>query len=116
MKPTPIAIVVDRSFEGRVSESIKQLGGSWIEMFDTWRHSGFKYVVMLAHTRERIRKRAPLTMLADSDDNLHTAIRNCCAQLSDVKCRWLLCVESGSSADAIVRAEVFADSIVEGRA
>jgi len=43
-------------------------------------------------------------------------MRLVCRNLDAVQCRWALFVEKGSEADQIVRQELLADSIVEGRA
>jgi hypothetical protein len=112
--PSPIALVVDRVTAEKVSISIGALGGAWVEMFDTWRRSGFAYLVLMAHTPERLRKRAPLTLMVDTDEKLRDALKLCCSQLNDVKCQWLLCVEAGSSAEAITREEILKDAVAGG--
>jgi hypothetical protein len=113
---TPLALVVDRPTAGKLKPAIADLGGDWVTMFDTWQHSGFAYLLLLAHTPVRLKRRAPLTMLADNTTRLREVIQTACSQLDDVDCRWLICVEPGSEADQIVREEVLRDSTAEGHA
>jgi hypothetical protein len=74
----------------------------------------YEFVVLLAHTQERIRKRAPLTYMAATDEALRSALKQACGELSDVHCRWAILVERGSDAEAVVRAEILLDAIPEG--
>jgi hypothetical protein len=114
---TPIAMVIDRPMAARIAKDVHEFGGAWEEMFETWRRlSPMQYLVMLAHTKERIRKRAPLTMMAVDDDALRQVLRHCCDQLSGKQCRWALFVEHGSTAEQITRQEILTDSIAQGNA
>jgi hypothetical protein len=114
---TPIALVIDRPTAARIAVDVKKFGGAWADMFDAWqRMNTFPYLVMLAHTKERIRQRAPLTAMAADDDALRLALKQFCAELSDVKCRWALFVEAGSAAESIAREELLLDTKTEGHA
>lgn len=112
----PLALVIDRPTAEQVNKSIAELGGAWVEMFDTWRRSEYRYLVLMAHTPERLRRRAPLTLMVDTDEALRSAIQTCCLQLDGKQCRWLLCLEPKSVADDIAKAEILHDSVVEGSA
>jgi hypothetical protein len=114
---TPIAMVIDRPMGARIAKDVHEFGGAWEEMFHTWQAlSPMQYVVMLADTKERIRLRAPLTMMAVDDDALRQVLRHCCDQLAGKKCRWALFVEAGSTAEQITRAEILRDATTEGAA
>jgi hypothetical protein len=114
---TPIAMVIDRPMAARIAKDVKEFGGAWEEMFEVWqRLSPMQYLVMMAHTNERIRKGAPLVAMAVDDDALRTALRTFCEQLNNTRCRWALFVEAGSAAEQITRAEILLDGIPEGNA
>jgi hypothetical protein len=113
---TPLAIVVDRPTADAARSSISALGGAWQTMFEVWERSDYRYLVLFAHTEERLRCRAPLTCLADSDDSLREGLKTFCSELDDVTCRWVLCLEPKSAADGVARGEVLGDCIVEGHA
>lgn len=115
-KLTPVGMVIDQPTAASVIKAIADLGGAWVEMFDTWRRFEIRYLVLLAHTQERLLRRAPLTYMVNSDDVLRITLKSCCAQLDDVDCHWALCVEAGSPADVIVKEEILNDSITKGRA
>jgi hypothetical protein len=108
------AMIIDRPTAARIGSDAKEFGGAWTEMFEAWQRTSLPYLVMMAHTEERIRLRAPLTALVTSDDGLRIALRQFCQQLGDVKCRWALFVESGSVAEQIARQELLIDSVGEG--
>jgi hypothetical protein len=109
------AMIIDRPMAARIAASVKEIGGAWTEMFEAWqRMPEIPYLVMMAHTKERIRQRAPLTAMAASDDGLRDALKICCEQLDNVKCRWCLFVEAGSVAEQIARQELLLDSVPEG--
>jgi hypothetical protein len=113
-----LALVIDRAIAARITdEEFNSLGGAWTEMVNTWRQSGkFAYLVLLAHTAERMAKSAPLTAMAVDDNGLRIALRKFCEELSDMKCRWILWVEPGSVAETIAHEELLLDTKVEGRA
>jgi hypothetical protein len=114
---TPVAMVIDRPMAARIAEDVKQFGGAWEEMFEAWqRLPPMQYLVMMAHTNERIRKRAPLVAMAVDDEALRMALRTFCHQLDNTKCQWALFVEHGSTAEQITRQEILADSIAQGNA
>ena len=107
---TPTAMVIDRPTAARIGMDAKQLGGAWTEMFETWlRLSPMAYLVMMAHTKERIRLRAPLTAMAVDDDALRLVLRQFCQELDNTRCRWALFVEAGSTAEQITRQELLLD-------
>jgi hypothetical protein len=111
------AMVIDRPMAARIAADVKEFGGAWTEMFEAWRRlPSMAYLVMMAHTKERIRLGAPLTAMAVDDDALRIALRHFCQQLDNVKCRWVLFIESGSDAEQIARQELLRDGIAEGRA
>jgi hypothetical protein len=114
---TPIAIVIDRPMAARIAKDVKEFGGAWEEMFNAWHQMKVpKYLVMMAHTSERIRKRAPLVAMVMDDDALRQTLRTFCQQLDNTKCRWALFVEAGSMAEQITRQEILIDSVTEGNA
>jgi hypothetical protein len=114
---TPIAMVIDRPMAAHIAKDVHEFGGAWEEMFETWqRLSPMRYLIMMAHTDERVRKRAPLTAMAVDDDALRAVLRQCCKQLTGKKCRWALFVEAGSMAEQITRQEILIDSVTEGNA
>jgi hypothetical protein len=115
MKLPPTAFVIDRATAPKLITEFKELGGAWYEMLTTWqRLPMFPYLVLLAHTQERLRKGAPLTFMAIDDNALRKTLGTCCAQLDDIRCRWVICVEPNSTARSITTEMLLADSIVEG--
>jgi hypothetical protein len=116
-KVTAIAMVIDRPTSAGIAADIKEFGGAWVEMFDMWRKlSPMQYLVMLAHTDERIRKRAPLTAMAASDDTLRLILKQFCDELAGMQCHWALFIEKGSTAESIARAELLLDAKAVGTA
>jgi hypothetical protein len=115
---TPLAMVIDRPTAARmIATDVNDLGGAWVEMFDMWQQlQSMCYLVMMAHTDERIRLRAPLVAMAVDDDALRKSLRTFCGQLSNTRCRWALFVEAGSTAEQITREELLRDSAPEGHA
>ncbi len=114
---TPIAMVIDRRMGARIARDVKEFGGAWEEMFETWQLlSPMQYLVMLADTDERIRKRAPLTAMAINDDALREVLHQCYQHLTGKTCRWALFLESGSAAEQIARAELLLDVTTQGNA
>jgi hypothetical protein len=112
-----MAMVIDRQMAARIAKDVHEFGGAWETVFNAWqRLPSMQYLVMMAHTDERIRKRAPLTVMAVDDDALREALQVFCQQLDNTKCRWALFVEAGSMAEQITRQEILADSITQGSA
>jgi hypothetical protein len=112
-----MAMVIDRSMAARIAKDVHQFGGAWETVFNAWqRLPEMQYLIMMAHTDERIRKRAPLTAMVVDDDALRDALRVMCQQLDNTQCRWALFVEHGSTAEQITRQEILVDSITQGSA
>lgn len=111
---TPIAFVIDRRTAPRVARDVMELRGAWREMFRAWQRSDAEFLILLAHTPERLRRRAPLTAMTSGADGLRAALRLMFEQLAEVKCRWFLFVERGTDADDIVRAELLLDATPGG--
>jgi hypothetical protein len=113
----PIAMVIDRPMGARIAKDVHEFGGAWVEVFEMWqRVTPMQYLIMMAHTDERIRKRAPLTAMAVDDDALRQALRTFCTELTGKQCRWALFVEKGSMAEQITRQEILLDATTEGNA
>jgi hypothetical protein len=112
------AMVIDRTTAPIVAADVRTIGGAWAALFDAWYAAGDRvpYLVMMAHTKERLRKRAPLTAMAVTDDTLRMAMKRFCAELDGVRCEWGLCLVAGSAAEAIVREELMLDATTEGTA
>jgi len=108
-----VGVIIDRPTAVQIATEVKDFGGAWTEMFEVWQRTSLPYLVMLAHTSERIRLQTPLTFMCADDDALRVALRQACG-LVDMKCRWALFVAKDSAAEQIVRRELLADSIVEG--
>jgi hypothetical protein len=112
-----MAMVIDRPMGARIAKDVHEFGGAWTTVFNAWqRLPSMQYLVMMAHTDERIRKRAPLVAMVEDDEALRDALRVFCQQLDNTKCRWALFVEHGSVAEQITRQEILADSITQGSA
>jgi hypothetical protein len=110
-------MVIDRPMGARIAKDVHEFGGAWEEMFNAWHQMTVpKYLVMMAHTKERIRKRAPLVAMVMDDEGLRETLRLFCQQLDNTQCRWALFVEHGSTAEQITRAEILRDATTEGSA
>lgn len=115
----PVAFIIDRSTALNLSDCFRQMGGAWTAMYELWNGLEFAYLGLLAHTPERIRKRAPLTMMiqnAGDETTLRKVIQNFCSKLDDVTCFWVFALEKDSLADRVVREEVLRDSVARGNA
>lgn len=112
MKPT--AMVIDRSTAPSIADAMNELGGAWGEMFNVWYRSGSPYLVLLAHTKKRLRLGAPLTYMVIEQAALRSTLQTVFANLHGRECRWCLFIEKGSEAEVIVRRELLADTEVEG--
>jgi hypothetical protein len=115
-KIIPTAVVIDRVAAARMPAGLDDMGGAWAEMFRVWQRTDMEYVVMLAHTKERLRLRAPLTALARDVDGLRTAMVAMCAHLNNVKCQWVILMEEGTDGIALVRELLLMETRLEGRA
>lgn len=113
---TPIAMVIDRPMGARIAKDVHEFGGAWETVFNAWQRLPMQYLVMMAHTDERIRKRAPLVAMAVDDDALRQALQQFCGMLSNTQCQWALFVEKGSAADQITQQELLLDSVPKGSA
>jgi|SRR5581483_10000199 len=111
---TPLAMVIDRATAPSVADGVRECGGAWAEMFDVWYESSSPYLVMIAHTKKRLRLRAPLTYIVVNEHGLRTTMQHACRLLDHMKCRWCLFVEKQSQAEQVVRAELLTDTVVEG--
>jgi hypothetical protein len=112
-----MAMVIDRPMAARIAKDVHKFGGAWETVFKAWqRLPTMQYLIMMAHTKERMRKRAPLTAMVVDDESLREALRIMCQQLDNVDCQWMLFVEAGSAAEQITRQEILADSITQGNA
>jgi hypothetical protein len=111
---TPIVMVIDRPSAARIAADVKALGGAWTEMFEAWQRTSLPYLAMMAHTKERLRLRAPLTAMVADDDGLRLALRHFCSHVINMKVQWALFIELGSPAEQIARQELLLDSVVEG--
>jgi hypothetical protein len=114
----PQTIVIDRHAATNnalaVDERLMTLGGAWREMFNLWKTQDSPYLILMADTDERLRKRAPLTFFIGTDEMLRTIVARCCTQLAGVQCRWVLFVDE--SVEQLVRQQLLADAVVEGNA
>jgi hypothetical protein len=109
------AMIIDRPMAARIAADVKEFGGAWTEMFEAWQQlPSMAYLVMMAHTKERLRLGAPLTAMVADDDALRIALREFCQQLDNATCRWALFVERDSTAEQIARQELLLDSVPEG--
>jgi hypothetical protein len=114
---TPVAMVIDRPMGARIAKDIHEFGGAWVTVFNAWqRLPSMQYLVMMAHTNERIRNRTPLTVMTVDDDSLREALQAFCIELAGKSCRWCLFVEKGSMAEQITRAEILRDATPAGSA
>jgi hypothetical protein len=115
---TPIAIVIDRPFAKRKPKSLRKcmsdLGGAWPQMFELWQQTDMPYLILLAHTTERLRQGAPLTMAIRNEDALRTSLQHCCADMVGMRCRWLLLLEKDSVGREITQSELLLDFAPEG--
>lgn len=112
---TPLIVVVDRSNAGLKADEIAVLGGAWETMFGLWRKNHYPYLIMLAHTVERFRRRAPLVMMAQDEEALRLSVKKACSELSG-RARWNLFIEKDGVADLIIQRELLADWLTEGTA
>lgn len=111
---TPVAMVIDRATAGDVAADIRALGGAWAEMFDGWCRAEGEYLVLLAHTQERMAKRAPLTLMCLDREHLRKALRMAFAQAAGLTVKWFLFVEK--DVEALVREELALDGATGGNA
>lgn len=120
MSITPIAIVIERPFAKRKPQSLRKcmsdLGGAWPQMFELWQQTDMPYLILLAHTTERLRQGAPLTMAIKNEDALRMSLRHCCADMQGMRCRWLLLLEKDSVGRDITTSELLLDFAPEGNA
>jgi hypothetical protein len=117
---TPIAIVIERDFAERKPKSVRKcmadLGGSWPAMFELWQQTEMPYLILLAHTTERLRQGAPLTLVIKNTDVLRSSLQHCCADMQGQRCQWLLLLEKDSAAKNIAQSELLLDFAPEGSA
>jgi len=118
MSNTGRAIVVDRPSASTLAPNIKILGGWWERTFDKWSTLGdvSPYLILLAHTQERIRLAAPLAFMVTVPDGLRDSLQLACSHINGQKVDWLLCLEKGSDAERTAREVLFSDTKTEGQA
>jgi hypothetical protein len=109
-----IAIVMDRENEAarNGAEKLREMGGGWRTGYDIWAPSGFRFLLLLAPTRKRIKARAPLAFCAFDLEALRQATVAACLELNAVKCAWIMSLND--DAMATVQAETLRDAVVEG--
>lgn len=113
---TAIAVVIDRATANRISTDIADLGGSWAEVFAVWNRSDYAYLVMLAHTKKRVRLGAPLTYMAADEDALRLSLDDCCRRLIGQRCQWSLFMDKQSAAAHATREQLLIEFETEGNA
>jgi hypothetical protein len=69
------AMIIDRPTAARIAADVYEFGGAWTEMFETWQRTSLPYLIMMAHTKERIRLGAPLVAMVVDDDALRAVLR-----------------------------------------
>lgn len=115
-KIIPTAVVIDRATAARMlPEGLDGMGGAWAKSFRLWqRLDSMQYVLMLAHTKKRMRDRAPLTWMACDADALRVAMLAACDNLNDTRCRWAILMEEGTVGIALVREQLLREARMEG--
>lgn len=113
--PQAACLVGDRAHLADFKTACQRLGGGWLEGAQVWEASTeMPYVVLLAHEQIRVRRRAPLVMLARDSESLRAAVRNACSRLSNVTCAWVRLLEPETQ--SLVDQVLLADATPKGRA
>ena|ERR1700677_63983 len=114
MKPRMYGLVLDK-------ENAKKLHEEG-ELKDGW-DLGFqsllalpeqRYAVIWTDSLERLKKRAPMIVLAADLSHLEMGVRAACASLDDVECQWIILADQ--EAVALVKRLLFSDCIPKGSA
>jgi hypothetical protein len=114
---TPIAMVIDRaSADDKLRRDMMELGGAWPEMYLLWLKTEMPYLIFLAHTRERLLHRAPLTLMPANDDALRQTLQHCFADMQGKRVKWLLLMEKDSVGREITASELLLDFAAGGNA
>lgn len=115
MSAQAACIVGDRAHVADVVAACQKLGGGWIDGGQLWEASPeMPFVVLLAHEPLRIRRRAPVVVLARDAASLQTAVRTACGLLSDITCAWIRLLDP--QAQQLVDQVLLGDATSQGRA
>ena len=69
-------------------DGIEALGGGWSVGILAWRRLKMPYVLLLADTRERVKRSAPLVMMARDEEALLEAVSMACDRMAGKVCLW----------------------------
>jgi hypothetical protein len=95
-------------------EGIEAIGGGWRYGVQLWRGLSFEYVLMLADSRKRLEKSAPLVLLAADREALLDIVGQACERMAGRECLWVV-TDRGPGGQA-VEALLAADTAVAGHA
>jgi hypothetical protein len=100
-----VTVVMDESTPTATVERIASMGKGWALGVRVWRQTGLRYLILCAATRERIRKGAPLVLVAGNVEEVAGAA---CAELNNVQCAWMFACspETRSAMESVLLADL----------
>lgn len=114
MKPIMYGFVVDRENAKNLHEEGELKGGWELGFSSLLALSEQRYAVIWTDSLERVKKLAPMIVLAADLKHLEQGMRAACQSLSDVECQWVILADQ--EAVALVRRILFADCTPKGSA
>jgi hypothetical protein len=95
-----VAIVVGTGTPAGAIKSMSDLGSGWRMAIERWQRIGFPFAVLLLDSPDRIRRAAPVCILARDAEALLEALEIACERLSGTTCAWISLV-SGPAHEAV---------------
>jgi len=98
-----VAVVLGSDTHAHDVEAISRLGGGWSGGVRAWRELLLDYAVLLADSRKRVRRLAPLAILARDSESLLAAVGIACDRMAGRSCLWLV-TDTGPAGEAVRQA------------
>ena len=113
-KAGAVCLVIGPKTDTSQIDVVADLGGGWRGGVQLWRGMNVAYLVLLADSRNRIKRLAPLIFVARDQGALIEATDMACDRLAGKQCVWLVTDEGAGGQQ--VRDYLAVHSAVEGHA
>jgi hypothetical protein len=85
-----ICVLIGKDSPKIALDDMLALGGGWKTGVQLWRELSLDYALLLADSRARIEKLAPIVLVARDCETLLEAVNQVCARLAGRECVWMI--------------------------
>lgn len=109
-----VAVVLGPDTPLPTVDVLNRMGAGWRGGVRAWRELPFAYALLLADSRKRVRRLAPLALLARDTASLLEVVGQACDRMAGKTCLWY--VTDAGAAGAAVQLALAEDAATAGRA